>query len=79
MMNSTDKTIMYNQTNGQIIPRNVNELSFDSFDRDPSRDIVCVAPVRTIIRREEEVLLVRRVRKIEDIDAGPACPVSQQS
>jgi hypothetical protein len=70
---------MYSKTDGKLIPTDVNELSFDSFDRDPSRDIVCVAPVRTIIRREEEVLLIRRVRKVEDIDAGPACPVSQQS
>jgi hypothetical protein len=70
---------MYNKTNGQIIPQNISDLSFDSFERDSSRDIVCVAPVRTIIRREEEVLLVRRVRKVEDIDAGPACPISQQS
>jgi hypothetical protein len=70
---------MYSKSNGQMIPQNISDLSFDSFDRDSSRDIVCVAPVRTIIRREEEVLLVRRIRKVEDIDAGPACPVSQQS
>jgi hypothetical protein len=70
---------MYSKTDGKLIPTNVSELSFDSFDRDSSRDIVCVAPVRTIVRREEEVLLVRRVRKVEDIDAGPACPVSQLS
>lgn len=70
---------MYSKSNGQMIPQNISDLSFDSFDRDSSRDIVCVAPVRTIIRREEEVLLVRRIRKVEDIDAGPTCPVSQQS
>ncbi|MGB3536287.1 MAG: hypothetical protein WBA13_22565, partial [Microcoleaceae cyanobacterium] len=39
-------------------------------------DIVCVAPVRTIVRREEEIVLVRKVRKVEEIDASPACPVS---
>lgn len=69
---------MYSQSNGQIIPQDVYALSFDSFDRDPSRDIVCVAPVRTVIRREEEILLTRRIRKVEDIDAGPACPVTQR-
>jgi hypothetical protein len=69
---------MYSKSDGKLIPHNLSELSFDSFDRDPSRDIVCVAPVRTIIRREEEVSLVRRIRKVEDIDAGSACPVSQQ-
>jgi fibro-slime domain-containing protein len=38
--------------------------------------IVCVAPVRTIIRREEEITIIRRVRKVEDVDASPACPVN---
>ncbi len=66
---------MYNQANGSIIPVDIDALSFDSFDRDRNRDIVCVAPVRTIVRREEEVLLIRRVRKVEEVDAGPACPI----
>ncbi|MBW4659501.1 MAG: hypothetical protein KME15_12565 [Drouetiella hepatica Uher 2000/2452] len=66
---------MYNQTNGSIIPVDIDALSFDSFERDRNRDIVCVAPVRTIVRREEEVLLIRRVRKVEEVDAGPACPI----
>jgi hypothetical protein len=69
---------MYSQSTNNL-GINVNTLSFDSFDRDPNRDIVCVAPVRTIVRREEEILLIRRIRKVEDIDAGPACPVSQQA
>jgi hypothetical protein len=69
---------MYSQSSGDLLPTDLNELSFDSFDRDPSRDIVCVPPVRTIVRREEEVQLVRRIRKVEDVDANPACPVSQQ-
>jgi hypothetical protein len=68
---------MYSQSTNKL-GINVNTLSFDSFERDPHRDIVCVAPVRTIVRREEEILLVRRIRKVEDIDAGPACPVTQQ-
>ena len=38
--------------------------------------IVCVAPVRTIVRREEEIVIVRRVRKVEEIDVSPACPVN---
>jgi hypothetical protein len=70
---------MYSQSNGQIIPQDVSALNFDSFERNSQHDIVCVAPVRTVIRREEEILLIRRVRKVEDIDAGPACPVSQHS
>jgi hypothetical protein len=69
---------MYSQSTNNLA-LNINTLSFDSFDRDPNRDIVCVAPVRTIVRREEEILLIRRIRKVEDIDAGPACPVSQQA
>ncbi|HIK45555.1 MAG TPA: hypothetical protein IGR64_11830 [Leptolyngbyaceae cyanobacterium M65_K2018_010] len=38
--------------------------------------ILCVTPVRTIIRREEEIVLIRRVRKVEEMDASPACPVN---
>ncbi len=61
---------------GQIVPIDVETLGFDSFGRNPNLDIVCVSPVRTVVRREEEILLIRRVRKVEEIDAGPACPVN---
>ncbi|MEM6255145.1 MAG: fibro-slime domain-containing protein [Cyanobacteria bacterium P01_D01_bin.156] len=37
--------------------------------------VVCVAPIRTIIRREEEITIIRRVRKVEEIDASPTCPI----
>ncbi|MBE9040310.1 hypothetical protein IQ235_05825 [Oscillatoriales cyanobacterium LEGE 11467] len=57
-------------------PIYINALTFDSFDRNPATDIVCVAPVRTVVRREEEIVLIRRVRKVEEIDASPACPVN---
>jgi hypothetical protein len=57
-----------------IIPSEISSLSFDSFNRDPSRDVVCLAPIRTVIRREEEIILVRKVRKVEEIDAGLSCP-----
>lgn len=60
----------------KLILSNLDALSFDSFDRNSKTDIVCVAPVRTIVRREEEIVLVRKVRKVEEIDASPACPVS---
>lgn len=60
----------------KIVLSNLDALSFDSFDRNSQMDIVCVAPVRTIVRREEEIVLVRKVRKVEEIDASPACPVS---
>ncbi|MEB3279744.1 MAG: hypothetical protein VKK42_12600 [Lyngbya sp.] len=39
-------------------------------------DIVCVTPVRTIVRREEEITLIRKVRKVEEIEASPACPIN---
>ncbi|MEM9088013.1 MAG: fibro-slime domain-containing protein, partial [Cyanobacteria bacterium P01_F01_bin.53] len=42
---------------------------------DVGKRIVCVAPVRTIVRREEEITIVRRVRKVEEVDASPTCPV----
>ncbi|HAA31994.1 MAG TPA: hypothetical protein DCE56_35200 [Cyanobacteria bacterium UBA8553] len=64
-----------NSKNHQIIPTDLESLSFDSFERS-SWDIVCVAPVRTIVRREEEIVLIRRVRKVEEIDASPACPIN---
>ncbi|MDB9527530.1 hypothetical protein PN498_16145 [Oscillatoria sp. CS-180] len=64
------------ENNGNIVSlNNLDALSFDSFGRDPNRDIVCVAPVRTMVRREEEIVLIRRVRKVEEVDASPTCPV----
>lgn len=65
-----------NSKQSQIVPMNIDALSFDSFGRNPRLDIVCVSPVRTVVRREEEILLIRRVRKVEEIDAGLACPVN---
>lgn len=59
---------------GQITLSNLDSLTFDQFGRDPNRDIVCVAPVRTMVRREEEIILIRRVRKVEEVDASPTCP-----
>jgi hypothetical protein len=66
----------YNAGGSQISLSNLETLSFDSFGRNPNYDIVCVTPVRTVVRREEEIVLVRRVRKVEEIDASPACPVN---
>ncbi len=51
-------------------------LSWDNFPRNPQTDIVCISPVRTIVRREEEIVIVRKVRKVEEVDASPACPVN---
>ncbi len=67
---------MSEQNKGQIIPSNLDALHFDSFSRDPNMDIVCVTPVRTIVRREEEIVLIRKIRKVEEIDASPACPIN---
>ncbi len=67
---------MSEQTNSYIVPTDINALSFDSFGRDASRDVVCLAPIRTVIRREEEITLVRKVRKVEEIDAGLSCPAT---
>ena len=53
---------------------NWDQLTFDQFGRNPATDIICVAPVRTMIRREEEIVLIRRVRKVEEVDASPTCP-----
>jgi len=57
----------------------INSLSFDSFARDATRDVVCLAPIRTIVRREEEIVLVRKVRKVEEIEAPLACPATSES
>ena len=46
----------------------------EPWTRDPQKDIVCVAPVRTVVRREEEIVLIRRVRKVEEVDVSPTCP-----
>ncbi|MBE9127405.1 MULTISPECIES: hypothetical protein [unclassified Coleofasciculus] len=58
------------------IPVNLEQLSFDSFGRDSQRDIVCVTPIRTVVRREEEIIIIRKVRKVEEIDVSPACPIN---
>lgn len=47
-----------------------------NWERDPQREVVCVAPVRTIVRREEEITLIRRIRKVEEIESSPACPIN---
>jgi hypothetical protein len=60
----------------RLVPIQIETLSFDSFPRNPDTDIVCVAPIRTIVRREEEIVLIRRVRKVEEYDASLACPVT---
>jgi hypothetical protein len=62
-----------------IIPLDINTLSFDSFKRDPKRDMVCLTPILTIIRREEEIVLVRKVRKVEEIDVSPTCPATSEA
>ncbi|MEL7039329.1 MAG: hypothetical protein AAFO04_27505 [Cyanobacteria bacterium J06592_8] len=59
-----------------IVPDFITTLMFDSFPRDSQQDIVCVTPVRTVVRREEEITLIRKVRKVEEVDASPACPVN---
>ncbi|WP_088888759.1 fibro-slime domain-containing protein [Leptolyngbya ohadii] len=48
----------------------------DAFAFGPADRIVCVAPIRTIIRREEEITIVRRVRKVEEVDVSATCPVN---
>ena len=60
----------------QLIPAFLDAITFDSFERNPKADIVCVTPIRTIVRREEEITIIRRVRKVEEIEASPACPVN---
>jgi hypothetical protein len=67
---------MSDRPNDQNIPMDINSLTFDSFPRDSQRDVVCLAPIRSVIRREEEIVLVRKVRKVEEIDAGLTCPTS---
>lgn len=64
------------QRSPQPVSISWQNLSFDSFERNPQQDIVCVTPVRTIVRREEEITIIRRVRKVEEIDVSPACPTN---
>jgi hypothetical protein len=59
-----------------LLPIDIETLSFDSFERNASVDIVCLEPIRTMIRREEEVTLVRKVRKVEEIESKLSCPTS---
>jgi fibro-slime domain-containing protein len=45
------------------------------WDVDTER-VFCFAPIRTVVRREEEIVVIRRVRKVEEVDASPACPIN---
>lgn len=58
------------------IPDVITNITFDSFERDPKHDIVCLTPVRSTVRREEEITLIRKVRKVEEVDASPTCPAN---
>lgn len=64
-----------NPVNPIVVGDLIGSISFDSFSRDSQTDIVCLTPVRTIVRREEEVVLIRKVRKVEEVDTSPACPI----
>ena len=69
---------MVSQGDGSIIDLDsLDTLSFDQFGRDPSQDVMCIAPARTMVLREEEIALVHHhVHKEEEVDASPACPVN---
>ena len=67
------KTLSQTSMNENLTIAEIESLSFDSFARNPEIDIVCLDPIRTIIRREEEVTLVR---KVEEIESAVACPVN---
>ena len=66
----TPKPVPPNISTPIYIPDNIWDI------RNPATDVVCISPVRTIVRREEEIVLIRKVRKVEEIDASPACPVN---
>jgi hypothetical protein len=62
-----------------MILSNISDLSWDQLESLSPRtrgDILCFSPIRTIVRREEEIVLIRRVRKVEEVDASPACPIN---
>ncbi len=58
-----------------ILSLTLKDITFDSFERS-SWDTVHVAPTRTIVRREEEITLIQRVRKTEEANANPRCPMN---
>jgi hypothetical protein len=67
------------KSGSSMIPSNIDGLSWEQFESLVPRtrsDILCFTPIRTIVRREEEIVLIRRVRKVEEIDASPACPIN---
>jgi hypothetical protein len=62
-----------------MILSNIDDLSWDQLESLSPRtrgDILCFSPIRTVVRREEEIVLIRRVRKVEEVDASPACPIN---
>lgn len=66
-----------NSKNGQLVftPESLTWDLIENYAPTTER-IVCVSPVRTIVRREEEIVLIRKVRKVEEVDASPACPIN---
>lgn len=54
----------------------IADLTFDSFARDSARDITCIAPTRTVVRREEEMTFIRQIRKVENVEEPLACPIA---
>ena len=65
-----------NSKNGQLsfTPESLSWDLIESFA--PQQRIVCVTPIRTIVRAEEEIVLIRKLRKVEEVDASPACPIN---
>ncbi|MBE9127404.1 MULTISPECIES: hypothetical protein [unclassified Coleofasciculus] len=75
------KRVLKSPQNPSLQPRPIPvAINFDdlwnTIPRNPQQDIICVSPVRTVVRREEEIILIRKVRKVEEIEASPACPVN---
>ncbi len=53
--------------------------NFDSFAPNLQTDIVCVAPIRTIVRGDDEIVLIRKVRKVEETDSRQSIQVDSDA
>ena len=51
-------------------------VSFNSFERNPQIDVICVEPVHTFITVEEEIVLTRKVSLVAEIDIRLTCPTN---
>lgn len=58
------------------VPTGIESISFNSFERNPEIDVICVESVHTFVTVEEEIVLTRKVNLVAEIDVRITCPTN---